>query len=271
MQLFNKKYLKIIILVISVLSISTIALAISSTFSHPESQLGANIAGNSNVSIQAIENKLKALEDDRTAVELAETYKKSKDEILKLKEKLGSWNEVTKALFQEKLDNNLPKDKVLELYKQGYGIQDIEKAEELARLCEKSPEELLKKKGKTLDFQTKTIDGKESKKKTSWDDVIKEFNIDTRTKEEKVGMPAEKLPQNQALADARMIELLKKKANITDKDISMCKEKGVEVSDLGLAKEISDKYKLPLDQVIDLKKEKKNWKEVIIELGGHKQ
>jgi YD repeat-containing protein len=73
-----------------------------------------------------------------------------------------------------------------DLYEQGYGIKDIKKAEELSALTGKSPEEILKIKGKTTfkvnitkdsagnDVETLVPDGK------TWEEVGKEIGIDAK-------------------------------------------------------------------------------------------
>lgn len=53
---------------------------------------------------------------------------------------------VTQATYGEK--KALTKEEILKLYNQGYGLTDIEKAEKLSIYCGKTPDEVLKLKGK---------------------------------------------------------------------------------------------------------------------------
>lgn len=81
----------------------------------------------------------------------------------------------TKYMKEKKRDIRLTDEKVVELYEQGYGILDIEKAEYLASFCDSMPEDILLVKG--------------TNDKKSWDDVISELKIDAKTPVEKLGVP----------------------------------------------------------------------------------
>ena len=112
---------------------------------------------------------------------LMKTYGKSKDELLKLKSQLGSWDKVANKLMNDSFKSRqLTKERVEKLIRQGYRLSDIGMADHLSVYCEKTAEEILAYKTKTGTNKSKT-----------WDDVIKELKIDTRSIAEKKGMPVE--------------------------------------------------------------------------------
>lgn len=134
--------------------------------------------------------KLGFKQDDSVTIEsYAKTYGKSKEEIKKLKDQLKNWTDVAARLIEERnRSKQLPKDKVLELYEQGYSVEDIEKAELFAAQCDKSPEEVLKIKGRTLDFVMRDVDENAKKNTKTWDEVAAVLGIDNREWYEKLGI-----------------------------------------------------------------------------------
>lgn len=201
MILNNRGKVKLItILVIASISVATGVYAVENLVSDNRS--------NSKDIQNAVEvNQLKNKDDDQfvkekiDSIKTAKTskfYNKDEKEIEKLKSNLGNWEDVVNVLEKEKAESKkLSKDKVIELYDQGYGLQDIEQAEYLATLCDKPVEEILSIKGKTSDHTKSTFSkeqiqnqqGAEEKDPRSWDDVSKILNLDTRKVTDQSEMP----------------------------------------------------------------------------------
>jgi|LSQX01.1.fsa_nt_gb hypothetical protein len=116
--------------------------------------------------LKMIMEKAEELNRDITVKSLADAYGKTEEEILKLKAELKTWEAVSQKLLSGIEEaKRLPKEKVLELYNEGYGVRDIEKAEEIAIKSDKAPEEILELKGKTTDFNERMADEEDAKKK----------------------------------------------------------------------------------------------------------
>lgn len=108
--------------------------------------------------------------DERYVKDLAKRYGKSEEEIRKLKDKLGNWRDVSIKLLQD--SKSLTEEKVLELRDKGYSLSDIDKAEYLTLMCDKTPEEILAIKGKAND--------EAENKGKSWLEVCQILKIDTK-------------------------------------------------------------------------------------------
>jgi cell division protein YceG involved in septum cleavage len=79
------------------------------------------------------------------------------------------------------VEKELTQEQIVKLYEKGYGLQDIEKAQQLAGISGKSMESILELKGKKL--------GKEQEdKEKSWDAVNKELGLDRESQLNKIGM-----------------------------------------------------------------------------------
>lgn len=295
----NKKII-VIIMILSTLLLSFAAYAIQS-------------AQNANNSIKN-EISIGANQDEENIAYLLSQFGVSREEILKLKSELGTWEEVSLKLIEQ--TKKFSKEQVTELYKQGYGLQDINEAQNLAFMSDASAKELLQEKGKTNE-------------KKSWDNIIKKHKIDTRMLAEKLGMSAEKIKELKSkgfkdndinniasLADSfgkdyEVISLdiakgktleelnktyseeyekseqckkaeeqirtkqqntmkiaLKNKYGFTDKEMNEFSQSGMEAKDITIAKLLADKYNSSLSNVINEKKNSKDWSKVISKLGG---
>ncbi|MCX8132307.1 MAG: hypothetical protein N3I35_19710 [Clostridia bacterium] len=230
----------------------------------------------------------------------------------------------------QKAHKKLPREKELELYNQGYDFYDIDRAEQLSLFCDKTPEEILKMKGKTT-FIDKINGDKRAVEEVSrpWNDVIKELDIKAKTPVEELKIPSEQVKEmkNQGLSEQEINEvaimsfnykkeykeifknlkkgktikelkkmyweeninaskrkfipyaqiesdterILKKQYGITDQEIEKCRQYGIDnIVDIAFAKDLANKNKVKLDKVLNLKKDKKEWKAVKDVLGGGK-
>ena len=88
-------------------------------------------------------------------------------------------------ITMEQSSKELPRDQELALYNEGYDFYDIQVAEDLSGLCDKTPQELLLLKGKAT---YKTVDGKIVDSSKPWDDIIKKLNIEFQTPTEALGV-----------------------------------------------------------------------------------
>lgn len=224
----------------------------------------------------------------------------------------------------EQSGNKLPRDQELALYSQGYDFSDIQEAEYLTGLCEKTPQELLQMKGKTT-YSTDSGSIKDSSK--PWSDIISELKIKLQTPTHALGVTSAQINdmKQQGLSDADIEQvallsfnnkkdyteivseikqgtsledlkkkywqtrqddaqkqdvpkdkakantekLLKKQYSITDDEIQKCSEQGItNMVEIASAKDIANKNNVGLDQVLQIKKNKNDWKAVRDEAGG---
>jgi len=174
--------------------------------------------------------------------------------------------------------NILSREKMIELYDSGYGVQDIEKAQENATKYNITIDEVLLLKGKTTD----------KKNTRKWENVLVELEVKKTSKE--MGESKEKIKQTENLIrdmekngskleekEAKKIldELnkdLKNKNKITDSEIKQAEKLGItEISDISIAKNLVTKYNGSLDDVLIKYKNKKFWTEVEKDLGGNEK
>jgi hypothetical protein len=190
----------------------------------------------SSAKLEEFRKKVAERENETLAKELGKQYSKSEEEIRKMKSELGNWKDVSVKLMQDK--KSLTKEKILELRDEGYSLSDIDEAERLALMCDKTPEEILAVKGKTSDYDQKVDnDGKGTNNAAvdnskSWDEVIQILKIETRTPAEKAGV-----------SKARVEEL---------------KKNGVSEDEINKAAVLVQNYKKDFDEVLnEIKKGKK--------------
>lgn len=255
------------------------------------------------------------------------TYDVSREEILKLKADLGDWNEVSKALYAKKHDKSLSEDKITELYNEGYNLQDISQAQNVAMLCDKTAEEILVMKGKPAQASGSGDKYSNSSKTKSWDEIEKVLNVDNRSAEEQLGITKEKKEelQKEGLTEKQIIDAavlaknyskdkdevfnkikdgstleeikkgyfeeklkikgaeptkeevfkniedaIKKQYNITDAEINKYKESGFNAIDISIAESLAKKYNKKVEDILSMKKNIKEWKDVYSLLGGGK-
>lgn len=129
--------------------------------------------------------KMQEKKDEVTINSFIETYGISKEDLLKIKTELKSWEEVSKYLYNNKINDKLSKEQIVELYNNGYDLQDINRAEQIARSSNKNVKEILTVRG--IKDDTKNTNVK------SWDEVANILNVDTSSHEEKIGLTDEKI------------------------------------------------------------------------------
>lgn len=163
--------------------------------------LGTEVAGAKENSLSIESKEIKTSDtnvsgvnsfDEALIKSFMKTYGVSREEILKLKADLGDWNEVSKALYAKKHDKSLSEDKIIELYNEGYNLQDISQAQNIAMLCDKTAEEILVMKGKPAQASVNGDKYSNSSKTKSWDEIEKILNVDCRNAEEQLGITKEK-------------------------------------------------------------------------------
>lgn len=134
----------------------------------------------------------------------AGALKNSTTEIPGKDEKTLTESEVTYDKWQTAMEQStkkLPRDQELALYNQGYDFYDIEVAENLAGLCEKTPQELLTMKGKTT-YTTDVGSIKESSK--PWSDIVSALKIKLETPTQALGISSAQIDdmKQQGLSEA---------------------------------------------------------------------
>lgn len=164
----------------------------------------------------------------------------------------------------EKYSKSISRQRVVELYDQGYGLQDIEKAQELAASSGKSIEELLKEKGKPYE-------------KKSWESVMKKLNlnanksldINTINTIKKIGLTDEQITElkERGIGDLQIIQiaLLCKNYNKDYTDVIESIDTGISIEDLN--KNYIDEYKNSFEykkQMEEIKKLKEKRQENIL-------
>lgn len=129
--------------------------------------------------------KMQQKKEEVTINSFIEAYGISKEDLLKIKTELKSWEEVSKYLYNNKINDKLSKEQIVELYNNGYDLQDINRAEQIARSSNKNVKEILTVRG--IKDDTKNTNVK------SWDEVANILNVDTSSHEEKIGLTDEKI------------------------------------------------------------------------------
>jgi len=296
----NKKIRSLIFVVISILILSSIAFAVSNVAVPASSNSGKVKDQNREAVKKATATEVKSSDDvkDKKAIDfknmkdadiaklLASKYIKSQEEILKMKESLGSWQKVQSELEKFLGTLKLSQQQKIDLFNQGYKIQDIDQAEGLALTYGITPGEILKmknnsvtKENKALDKATdnKTLTSKDASKteENSWEDV--RLLLDVKKSVQMSDLSLEEAKQIEAdihnkkgMGGETTKDIEKKmlKANdVTEEEIALCKKNGIINNfDIAFAKSFSKKYNTSLQKVLDLKKEKGNWNDVKNEL-----
>lgn len=308
----NKKIESLILVMMSILILSSIAFAVSkvaitATRSNSGEAKDFNKEAAKETTVMDVKSSnaekdkkiidFKNMKDEDIAKLLSSKYIKSQKEILKMKASLGSWQKVQSEL-EKFLDTlKLTQEQKIDLFNQGYKIQDIDRAEELALTYGITPEEILKMKSNNTDSENKMLtENKTSKALTanneskimttndgnkteenSWEDVRvlldvkKSVQMSDLSPEAAKQIEADINTHNKKSMSKEMTEDIEKKllkANkITDEEIAICKKNGITSNmDMVFAKSFSDKYNTSLQKVLDLKKVKGNWNDVKKEL-----
>ena len=184
-----------------------------------------------------------------------------------------------KSSNEEKKVITLSKEKVLELYEKGYGIVDIEKANELSQKFEMSIEEILELKKEISDaimdrYADNRVNASIINKDVNflWNKVELELHTKKVLNQSKVSdkntAAIEKNLRSQLIeADAKKDDIseeeLKKIFHISDEEIELCKQNGInENTEIIFAKGLSMEKNIPLGSVLNIKKSSKDWETV---------
>lgn len=298
--------------------------------------LGTEVAGAKENSLSSESKEIKTSDtnvsgvnsfDEALIKSFMKTYGVSREEILKLKADLGDWSEISKTLYEKKHGKSFSEDKIIELYNEGYNLQDISHAQDIAMLCDKTAEEILVMKGKPVQASGSGDKYSNSSKTKSWDEIEKILNVDNRNAEEQLGITKEKkeelrkegLTEKQIIDGAvlaknynkdkdevfkrikdggtieeikkdyfeeklkikgaeptkeeiskNMEDAIKKQYNITDAEIKKYKESGFDAIDICIAESLAKKYNKKVGDILSMKKNIKEWKDVYSLLGGGK-
>jgi hypothetical protein len=189
--------------------------------------------------------------------------------------------------------NVLSQEKMIELYNKGYGVRDIEKAAELSPVYGISIDEILEMKGPiNYKYNTNSTNTPENSAiedtSKNWDDVVVDLEINKAAKEGKINSDYKVSDIKKQLEDLRknprkpkvkeleesqnqLKKSLVKKYDILDSEINMCKEAGLtEIVEISYAKKVALENNVELEKVLELKKEKSSWIDVVKSLGGEK-
>lgn len=138
---------------------------------------------------------------------LSKEYGKTEDELMELKEELGSWPAVSKKLRENKIESKkLTVEELEDLVSKGYGLNDIEKAEELSSKCNKTVQEILDIKTGKLEMN-KRNDQIPGASELTWEAVTDILGI--KSDAENFGIPKEKVKEMKAagLSDVDIIRI----------------------------------------------------------------
>lgn len=116
--------------------------------------------------------------DQETADLYAELYETSREEVAKIQKETKDWEETGKELETQFF--TIPENTKYQMIKEGYLIEDMEKAEELSAKTGRKAIELAKAKGKASDNK-------------SWSDVVEDRDI--LSTEEQLGLSKEQIQQ----------------------------------------------------------------------------
>ena len=230
----KNKFIISTIIIVSFCILSSVVLAVN---------LSQNEVNNEQISNDS------AIQESKEVSSKTQTNLEDKDvKILTEKDvaKIISENDETYEQWEARMEgssNKLSRKEELDLYNQGYDFYDIAVAEDLASLCNKTPQELLKLKGKTT-FTTEN--GKIEEHSKSWNDIAKQLKI-------KIQKPTEAL-------------------GLTDSQINEMKNQGLSNEEIEQAAVLSFNYKKDIKDILtdrkggksikDLKKQYwKKWKE----------
>lgn len=225
------------------------------------------------------------------------------------------WKKSQNKMNIMKKDVSLTKEKISELYDNGYSLADIEKAEELSVLCGMDTEEILNLKYYRKDNVLTTSD-------KSWEEIEADLCSDKNHAFNKLKIPKDKIKKlknehfsNNQIIEAGILALnyekdydkiikdfksgktynqldkeyweernsssMNKTANkvsdqkeledsirndkeISDEDIELSGKYGItQIIEIGYAKNLAEKYKTSLKNVLELKVKEKNWNDVI--------
>lgn len=110
----------------------------------------------------------------------------------------ADYQDITYEQWKEGMEGNskkLPREKVLELYNEGYDFYDIATAENLAGLCGKTPQELLELKGKNT---YTTVNGNLIENSNPWENIITQLNIKMQKPTEALGFTKKQIDEMKA-------------------------------------------------------------------------
>lgn len=130
--------------------------------------------------------------DRETADLYAKLYELSREEVAEKQVRTKDWKKTAKELEKEFF--TIPENKKYQMGKEGYALEDLEKAEELSAKTGRKAMELAKAKGKSSDNR-------------KWSDIVKDSEI--LTTEEQLGLTKEqeKKLQEQSLGKEDRVEV----------------------------------------------------------------
>ena len=163
----------------------------------------------------------KEAEDNEMAQMYANRFSVTTDYAKQKKEELGDWNTVGYRLMQE--EHMFTPERATELYRKGYLIEDMERAQQLEVDTGVDREIILEKRG--------AYPGQ-----LPWKEVIKELKLDTRSDAEKLGLSKStiKLLKKSGVDESKIIDIAMKVSNgdITQKQVVKTVKNGSSIDDL---------------------------------------
>ena len=160
-------------------------------------------------------------EDNEMAQMYANRFSVTADYAKQKKEELGDWDTVGYRLMQE--EHMFTPERATELYRKGYLVEDMEKAQQLEVDTGVDREIILEKRG--------AYPGQ-----LPWKEVIKELKLDTRSDAEKLGLSKStiKLLKKNGLDESKIIDVAIKVSNgdVTEKEVAQEIKNGSSIDDL---------------------------------------
>lgn len=204
---------------------------------------------------------------------------------------VNSLNEVKVVKMTKEPGKELPKERIIELYDKGYGLDDIEKGAEIAAVTGDAIDEILELKGRTAYRVEKTYDGYGNEidvvleELVSWKEAGEKSGMEIPVIIDKTKLTSQEFenakreyfheisnrkdheitrsPEIKSDIENELVKWLK----ITDEELEKCRKYGVDTPlDAAFAKGLAVKYNIPLDEVLEIKSEKAQWKEVDMKL-----
>lgn len=161
-----------------------------------------SISGANNVSINTDDSSMLAV--------LEKDFEKNGNELNKMKDDLGSWGKVTHRLIIDKYNQLLSKERIDELYNQGYSLDDISTAAEYAAASGLTPEKILSAKGTGERYTVKKLKDDHDNVK----DIITDNNDRLWDKAiDKLGINLNIISKRLGLTDGNITEMGKKGLN----------------------------------------------------------
>jgi len=160
-------------------------------------------------------------EDNEMAQMYANRFSVTTDYAKQKKEELGDWDTVGYRLMQE--EHMFTPERATELYRKGYLIEDMEKAQQLEVDTGVDREKILECRGH--------YPGQKP-----WKEVIKELKLDTRSDAEKLGLSKStiKLLRKSGAEEIKIIDIAMKVSNgdVTEKEVAQAIKNGSSIDDL---------------------------------------